>query len=196
MQVINDNSTTMLYINNSDRCGINNTSPEATLHVGGQVWSSSGGFHTKSNGIGGTYTFRGSSYSQYVGMGSNSSTTIGIRFAAYDSTFTFAAYAPCYGGSYTNASDVRLKKDIIDMRYGLETVMRMRPREFKFRDSEKQYIGFVAQEMVDCVPEVLNAPSDPQETWGIDYASLVSVSIKCIQDLKAAIDTLKAIIAE
>ncbi|GMF40163.1 unnamed protein product [Phytophthora lilii] len=163
MQVINDNSTTMLYINNSDRCGINNASPEATLHVGGQVWSSSGGFHTKSNGIGGTYTFRGSSYSQYVGMGSNSSTTIGIRFAAYDSTFTFAAYAPCYGGAYANASVVRLKKDNIDMRYGLETVMRMRPREFKFRDSVKQYIGFITQDMVDCVPEVVNAPSDPEE---------------------------------
>ncbi|GMF12179.1 unnamed protein product [Phytophthora lilii] len=115
MQVINDNSTTMIYMNNSDRCGINITSPEATLHVGGQVCTSSGGFHTKANGIGGYYTFRGSSYSQNVGVGSNSSTTIGIRFGANDSTFTFTAYAPCYGGAYTNASDERLKTDIIDM---------------------------------------------------------------------------------
>ncbi|GMF19311.1 unnamed protein product [Phytophthora lilii] len=58
MQVINDNSTIIIYINNCDRCGINHTSREATLHVGGQVWSSSGGFHTKANGIGGTYIFR------------------------------------------------------------------------------------------------------------------------------------------
>ncbi|GMF27616.1 unnamed protein product [Phytophthora lilii] len=160
MQVVNDNSTTMIYINSSDRCGINNTSSEATLHVGGQVWSSSGGFHTKANGIGGYYTFRGSSYSQYVGMGFNSSTTIGIRFGANDSTFTFSAYAPCYGGSYTNASDERLKKDIIDMRYGLDTVLSMRPREFKFKSNDKPYVGFIAQEMVDCVPEVVNHPDE------------------------------------
>ncbi|GMF13927.1 unnamed protein product [Phytophthora lilii] len=129
-------------------------------------------------------------------MGYNSSTTFGIRFEAYDCTFTFAAYAPCYGGSYTNASDVRLKKDIIDMRYGLDTVLRMKPREFKFKYDNKPYVGFIAQEMAQCVPEVVNAPEDPEETWGIDYASLVSVLCKAIQKLMQEVDELRAIISE
>ncbi|GMF30226.1 unnamed protein product [Phytophthora fragariaefolia] len=70
MRMINDNGNTMLYINNSNRFGINNTSPEATLHVGGTLVANSE-IYTKGNSSANT-SYRGNwSSANYWGSGSD-----------------------------------------------------------------------------------------------------------------------------
>ncbi|GMF31976.1 unnamed protein product [Phytophthora lilii] len=209
MRAINDNGNSMLYINNSNRCGINNTSPEATLHVGGTLVANSE-IYTKGNSSANA-SYRGNwSSSNYWGSGSDA-TTGSIRFGICDATGSWLSYVPIRAGSYTNASDQRLKEDIIDIPYGLPEVMRMRPRKYTMAQEQTTNIGYIAQELHDIIPEVvsvgandeLNVNGYPINPWGIDLSSLTAVLCKAIQqqqeqidDLKRQIDELRTIISE
>ena len=90
-------------------------------------------------------------------------------------------------GAWTNASDARLKKDIVDIKYGLATVNELQPRSYKRVDVDGEHIGFVAQELKQVIPEVVHG--DEESQYGVDYGSLVAVAFKAIQELKAIVDT-------
>ncbi len=77
-------------------------------------------------------------------------------------------------GSWTNASDARLKTNIRDIEYGLSTVVATQPRHFERIDVDGTYIGFVAQELQTVIPEVVSG--DPDTQLGVDYGSLVAVA--------------------
>jgi hypothetical protein len=93
-------------------------------------------------------------------------------------------------GVWTNASDARLKKNIVDIKYGLSTVLVTQPRSFERNDVEGSYIGFIAQELQTEVPEVVYG--DPEKQLTVDYGSLVAVAFKAIQEQQALIQSLKA----
>ena len=92
-------------------------------------------------------------------------------------------------GAWSNASDSRLKNNIVDIKYGLSTVIATQPRSYKFNNLEGDYIGFVAQELKEVIPEVVSGSEETQ--YGVDYGSLVAVAFKAIQELKAEVDSLK-----
>jgi hypothetical protein len=96
-------------------------------------------------------------------------------------------------GAWTNASDARLKNSIVDIKYGLETVLNTQPRSYKMNNLEGDYIGFVAQELQTVIPEVVSG--NPEIQLGVDYGSLVAVAFKAIQELKATVDAQSARIA-
>ena len=96
-------------------------------------------------------------------------------------------------GSWTNASDARLKTNVRDIAYGLDTVISAQPRHFERVDVDGTYIGFVAQELQDVIPEVVSG--DPETQLGVDYGALVAVAFKAIQQQQAMIEALEARIA-
>jgi hypothetical protein len=95
-------------------------------------------------------------------------------------------------GAWVNASDARLKKNIIDIKYGLADVMKMQPRSYQMNDVAGDFVGFVAQELQTVIPEVVSG--DPEKQLCVDYGSLVAVAFKAIQELKALNDTQAATI--
>ena len=90
-------------------------------------------------------------------------------------------------GAWTNASDARLKTNVRGIEYGLATVLSTQPRHFERVDVEGTYVGFIAQELQEVIPEVVSG--DPEKQLGVDYGSLVAVAFKAIQELKAINDT-------
>ncbi len=96
-------------------------------------------------------------------------------------------------GSWTNASDARLKKNIVDIKYGLADVLRMHPRSYQMNDVAGDFVGFVAQELKEVIPEVVSG--DPEKQLGVDYGSLVAVAFKAIQEQQVLITSLTARIA-
>jgi hypothetical protein len=108
-----------------------------------------------------------------------------------------------------NESDVRLKKNIKDINYSLDTLMQLRPVSFDWRVNDpeimKHYdlinrfadqphsIGFIAQDVEKIIPEIID-----QETVGdgevqymqLDYAKLTPVVVKAVQELKGEHDSL------
>ena len=59
-------------------------------------------------------------------------------------------------GVWTDASDVLRKKDIIDLPYGLDEVLKLQPRKYKYKHKDIDGIGFVAQELEKIIPEVVS----------------------------------------
>lgn len=99
-------------------------------------------------------------------------------------------------GVWSDASDERIKKDIADIDYGLETVKKCQPRKYKMKESEVDQIGFVAQEILPHIPEVISGGEIDEETkeqkhYSLSYGSLVAVAFKAIQELSAKNDALE-----
>jgi hypothetical protein len=192
------NGSNCMELNTSKRLNINrSTGPEATLHAGGMIWADEL-FHSKQN-VDGKCVYRTNwSQSNYLGMGTDA--TVGaMRLGTCDANFNWVSYAPVRGGAYTNASDRRIKRDIIDIPYGLAEVLRMQPRKFAMRNDGSEHVGFIAQEMLEVIPEVvsvgvndeLNDQGEPINPMGIDLASLVSVLCKAVQELKKELEILE-----
>lgn len=93
-------------------------------------------------------------------------------------------------GAWTNASDARLKKNIVDIKYGLADVLKLEPRSYQMNSVAGDFIGFVAQELQTVIPEVVTG--DPEKQLGVDYGSLVAVAFKAIQEQQTLITALTA----
>ena len=92
---------------------------------------------------------------------------------------------------WTSSSDVRIKKNIRDTRYGLSTVMQLRPVDYTLISSDLKQVGFIAQEVNKLVPEVITGIEgdlEKGEILGITYANLVAVLTKAIQEQQLQIE--------
>tara|TARA_Y100001963_G_scaffold120501_1_gene168453 strand:- start:331 stop:1407 length:1077 start_codon:yes stop_codon:yes gene_type:complete len=109
------------------------------------------------------------------------------------------------GGVWTDASDERLKKDIKDIEYGLAEILKCKPRKYKLKADNLEQIGFVAQEMLSIIPEVISGGESDDDRpdhlklfdngksqYGLHYGALTAVAFKAIQELSAKNDALEA----
>jgi hypothetical protein len=90
--------------------------------------------------------------------------------------------------AWTAASDARIKKNVINSKYGLETVMQLRPVEYNLISNDLRQVGFIAQEVQKLVPEVVTGKEgdiSKGEVLGITYSNLVPVLAKSVQELNA-----------
>jgi hypothetical protein len=115
---------------------------------------------------------------------------------------TYAALVSQSFTAWTFSSDRRIKTDIVDIEYGLDAVMAIKPRKYKMLASGETSIGFVAQELKEVVPEAVTGEEieyldtdTPQEkaskTMGVSKDLLIPVLVKAIQELKAEFDAYK-----
>jgi trimeric autotransporter adhesin len=110
--------------------------------------------------------------------------------------------------TYSLPSDERVKKNIVDIGYGLNFVNSLRPVEYNtiFQDpanETKKNFGLIAQEVEEALDaigkstdnvtflEKIIPENDSDSRYGLGYQNLVPVLIKAIQELKAENDTLK-----
>ena len=91
-------------------------------------------------------------------------------------------------GAFTNASDARLKEEIVDIKYGIDDVMKMQPRNYQMISDKTKCVGFVAQELQTVIPECVSG--DDEHYYGVDYGTLTAVLTKAIQEQQALITDL------
>jgi hypothetical protein len=151
-----------------------------------------------------------------IGMTNSSSPQINfygtgstIEFVNRDSggAKTFSWYYAASGGGppatlstsgvWTNASDARGKENISEIHYGLDTVMALYPRQYDVKSDGSHAIGFVAQEVLPVVPELVHVTrrTENDEFYGLDYGSMTAVLVKAIQEQQALITSLTARVA-
>ena len=96
-------------------------------------------------------------------------------------------------GAFTDASDEKLKKDIADITYSIDTVKALKPRKYKMKADNKEKIGFIAQEVESHIPEVVTTGTNPDgvEQKTLAYQHLTAVLTKALQDAIAKIETLE-----
>ncbi len=88
-------------------------------------------------------------------------------------------------------SDIRLKKNIHDLPYGLAEVLRLKPVAYNWKDNTGgNKIGLIAQEVKKIIPEVVLG-DEAKENLGMNYAEMVPVLINAIKEQQVQIDALK-----
>ena len=91
--------------------------------------------------------------------------------------------------AFNSISDERLKDNIKTLRYGLKEILLTKPVSFKYKQSEQDSIGFLAQDIETIIPELVN--TNDQGFKSVYYGVLVSVLCNAIKELKYEIDILK-----
>lgn len=94
-------------------------------------------------------------------------------------------------------SDVRQKREIHVIEYGLEAVNKLRPVSYYWKsgDSEKK-LGLIAQEVLNVIPEAVNVPKEDDGLYGMSYTELVPVLVQAINELTIVIKDQEERISE
>ncbi|MCL2469294.1 MAG: tail fiber domain-containing protein, partial [Alphaproteobacteria bacterium] len=93
-------------------------------------------------------------------------------------------------GVWTNASDERVKENVRELPYSIEDLMKLRPVAYEMIGTHEKQIGFIAQEVMKVVPEVVSGSEDTR--FGLSYGNLLAVAVKAIQEQQVRIDALEA----
>lgn len=103
-------------------------------------------------------------------------------------------------------SDIRIKENIRPIEYGLYDIMKLNPVQYNMIENGDEQVGFIAQEMLEIIPEVVYGKEgdlEKSEILQISYAHLTSVLVKAIQEQQRMmqnqsnrIDELETIIKE
>lgn len=106
-------------------------------------------------------------------------------------------------GMVSQTSDRRVKKEIIDSKYGLAELLQLSPKTYYY-DAEKftelefpteKQVGLIAQEVGAVIPEavkqghaVVQENGQPIELMGVQYTQLIPVLISAIQEQQGQIE--------
>ncbi len=188
---IRANAVTVLKNGNM---GIGTTSPQAPLHVAGQVRIGTIE-HIEDGGI-----------NELSFYGDIRPVTDNL----YDLGTSSFRFNDVYATSgVVNTSDARLKQNVKNLDYGLEAVMKLRPVTFEWKDDAfpEPKLGLIAQEVLGVVPEVVVTHDEKQteakdgdgqlvrqenDVLGMYYSDLIPVLIKAVQDQQKIIAALEA----
>ena len=191
-----------MVVNASQNVGIGTTSPDAKLEV-----SESGTGHGSGGIISETTTHNGNAGYRFRTNGTDrwAITTIGtngsdlrIRDAdgsadriQIDSSGDLHCDQDVVAFS-TTPSDKRLKTNIEDINYGLETIMKLNPKQYDWKKDDTHDIGFIAQEVEEVIPEIVKDKKHfDKEIKTLDYEKLTAVLIKAVQEQQQQINELK-----
>ncbi len=97
-------------------------------------------------------------------------------------------------GQFVNNSDVRAKRDISPLAYGLAEVRKLKPVAFHWAEIESPHktLGLIAQDLRGVLDEAVfvDDPSRADSRLGIAYNSLIPVLINAIKELALRLDAV------
>ena len=103
-------------------------------------------------------------------------------------------------GTYNSLSDAKLKENIVDATPKLDKLMQVQVRNYNLIGDELKQIGFVAQELEQIFPSLIdNVPDFDKDneptgevTKGVKLTVLIPILVKAIQELNAKVDAQAA----
>ena len=127
----------------------------------------------------------------------------GTRYLAYfgvNTTFLNIGAITSNGSttSYVTTSDYRLKEDVAPMVGALETVSKLKPVTYRWKESGIEDNGFIAHELQEVLPNAVVGEKDAVNEDGsidpqaIDTSFLVATLTAAIQELNAKVIELEA----
>jgi hypothetical protein len=102
-----------------------------------------------------------------------------------------------FGTSFLTVSDEREKFDIHTISESLDRILDLRPTKFTWIETSKDDVGFIAQEVEEVIPEVVETSrgfintGDDKERKTIAYPKLVPYLVDTIQVLTKRIEELE-----
>lgn len=129
-----------------------------------------------------------------VGGNLNAQTISPIINNTYDLGSSVYKWRAVYALNGTiQTSDIRQKKNIQNLNYGLNEVMKMRSVSYEWKHDTigETKVGFIAQELEQIIPEVVVVGNDSLQTRGVNYAELIPVLVNAIKEQQALINKLE-----
>jgi len=114
----------------------------------------------------------------------NQAETVSLTLTGGGNLTITGAYSP---------SDIRLKKDVVEINNSLDKLTLLRGVTFRWKDPSKpqgEQIGVIAQDVKEVFPQLVL--SDPSGTLSVNYAGLVAPLIEAVKELKADNNNLRA----
>ena len=107
-----------------------------------------------------------------------------------------------FGSTFMNVSDERLKENVYDVSGSLNKILELRPTHFTWKENKKQDVGFIAQEVEQIIPEVIETSKGFLDTEGhqeneikdmktIAYPKLIPYLVDTIQVMEKRIKELE-----
>jgi hypothetical protein len=94
------------------------------------------------------------------------------------------------GGTLTENSSIRYKKDIETISYGLDKVLQMRGVTYLKKENDIKEVGVIAEEIAEILPDIVLYDSEGKPD-SVSYGRITAVLIEAIKDLKKEINELK-----
>lgn len=171
-------------VTNSDGVAIGDVYPNTDLHIVHGDNGTTDGLKLESESNGNFWRFFAGGTTDNLALFHHSVTDMSI--GVFDAA-----------GNYGSPSDLRLKGNIEELPYGLATVMALNPKRYQFNHmpSGKRNIGFIAQETIEFIPEIVHYNQE-EDQYHVNYDGFAVVAIKAIQELKEIIDKQQVEIAK
>ena len=134
------------------------------------------------------------SYSAYTAKASNNT---GDRFFGYwvnaSGTNVGGIKYSSTGSTYLTTSDLRLKTEIKSIDSATNKLMAMNPVSHKWKaDPEADAVhGFIAQEMMEIVPEAVSGDPEGEDMMSMDYGRITPVIVAALQEANKKIMELE-----
>jgi hypothetical protein len=190
-QVASDANTHMLFVD-----GGNNS-----LMIGNTVVNPASGFAAQA-GFGyaasGQVQIAATSNLATLVLGQNQGTNGSILDFRKQGTMVGSIAVTGAGTTYNTTSDRRLKDNIETITNGTEKLMAMNPVTHGWKaDPEADTVhGFIAQEMMNIVPEAVSGDPEGEEMMSMDYGRITPIIVAALQDALKEIKELKTRINE
>jgi hypothetical protein len=126
-------------------------------------------------------------------IGNTGLVSIGTTSLSYQLWVNGSAGKPG-GGSWTAASDRRLKQDITPYSDGLEQLLSINPVKYRYNekagtDTKKEYIGVIAQELKEVAPYMVGTfELDSTEYYDVDNSAMMYMLINAVKELNEKLD--------
>jgi len=180
----NPANTIKFFTGGSERARFDSS---GNFFVGGTSENAEGSFSVRPN------TTNGAAFVQF-NRASTTATSQPLVFYNGGSGVGFISYTNT-GTTYNTTSDRRLKQDIEPLE-ATDKLMQMNPVSYSWKADPDgpRSMGFIAQEMVEVMPEAVSTGDD--DMMSMDYGRITPILVSALQDAHRKIDELAAEIAE
>jgi hypothetical protein len=118
----------------------------------------------------------------------NNGTRIGINTTSPSSLYMLHVNGDVGALGFYYSSDRSLKKDIAPLKDSLSKIVKMNGVSFKWKETGKESIGLIAQDVEQVFPE---AVTGEEGSKSIDYSALVASLIEAVKEQQTEIEWLK-----
>jgi len=148
----------------------------------GRIYPGSGGLKVEGS-TGGTWGLR---VEGHVFPDSNENYDCGTNAEAWDTV---------YAQNFQNTSARYKKKNIVNLKNCLDIVNGLKPRRFVWKKSKNKAIGFIADEMLEVIPEIVKFDRDGIPAT-ISYDKITAVLVGAVKEQQKQLDKLSKAIGK